>query len=790
MLLDSAASRTPTRFRGLLSRALGLAFAVVTLSGSAALQFDVWIGYDGIVPQAGWFPVTCEIFNDGPGFNGRFTVAPEHAGSSHSREVLLELPTGTRKRFVIPVFAPAGHNTAWSAYLRDERGKTRGERINMRPRAEVSRKVPLLGALARSFGGVPALPESKPNVQELQTTVARLQVAEFPDHPIALEGLTALYLNSEKALELRPNQVFALLAWVRGGGHLVVNIEQPSDVNATPWLRNILPCQVIDLQKVRLNGEMQQWIQNYTNSLSGGFSGAGLPPRRTPGPGTKNPFEALSPDTSFDQAELTAITASSIKGDVQLTVNGVPMIVEAPHGRGRISALLFSTELEPFRSWKNRPWFWARLIGLSPALLTSSDYNVYANQSIDGVFGALIDSKQVRKLPVAWLLLILVVYLLVIGPVDQIWLKRINRPMLTWLTFPAYVAFFSALIYFIGYKLRAGENEWNELHIVDLVPHHETAQWRGRTYASIYSSANQRYEIGQVDPGTFSTFRGEFMGLWGAGQESAPARVEQRGNNFRAEVFVPVWTSLLYVSDWLETAPLPVIASLNRIPGGYLLAIDNQADRLLTLSHLVLHGRVYSLGDLPGRRTTTFKLSAGENDDSTVRGPLPPGDYKWSPEMYKRYGLPQPPPFAPKPTPPATPVGPSAATGTNQPGFKTSTSLKQFVQEHGWQFQAAVSQRQRALGGDQVARSLNPALSCMVTSFISHLDPDSSRRTTFIAPPGLDLSDMVERGNAVLLAWDPNHSFKKPIYHFTPRRLHKDTLLRLVIPNPIPMRSP
>ena len=54
----------------------------------------------------------------------------------------------------------------------------------------------------------------------------------------------------------------------------------------------------------------------------------------------------------------------------------------------------------------------------------------------------MIDSRQVRKLPVEWLLLLLVVYLIVIGPFDQWWLKKINRQMLTWITFPTYVVLF------------------------------------------------------------------------------------------------------------------------------------------------------------------------------------------------------------------------------------------------------------------------------------------------------------------------------------------------------------
>jgi hypothetical protein len=40
--------------------------------------------------------------------------------------------------------------------------------------------------------------------------------------------------------------------------------------------------------------------------------------------------------------------------------------------------------------------------------------------------------------------------------VDQYCLKRLNKQMLTWVTFPVYVALFSLLIYYIGYRLRAG----------------------------------------------------------------------------------------------------------------------------------------------------------------------------------------------------------------------------------------------------------------------------------------------------------------------------------------------
>jgi len=142
---------------------------------------------------------------------------------------------------------------------------------------------------------------------------------------------------------------------------------------------------------------------------------------------------------------------------------------------------------------------------------------------------------------VGWLLLLLVVYLVVIGPLDRIWLKKIGKPMLTWITFPSYVVLFSLLIYFIGYQLRSGEMEWNELHVVDVSPHGERADLRGRVFCSAYSPANAKYNVASEQ--NFSTLRGE-VGQGGA-QEVSKAMVEQRGNGFVAQLDVPVWTSAL-----------------------------------------------------------------------------------------------------------------------------------------------------------------------------------------------------------------------------------------------------
>src|ERR1051326_8892513 len=87
--------RMPSSFK--LS-ALCLLAASFCAASHAALQFDVFLGYDLVVPEATWFPVVCEIKNDGPSFNGVIELNGAGLVQGQSHRVAVELPTGTLKR--------------------------------------------------------------------------------------------------------------------------------------------------------------------------------------------------------------------------------------------------------------------------------------------------------------------------------------------------------------------------------------------------------------------------------------------------------------------------------------------------------------------------------------------------------------------------------------------------------------------------------------------------------------------------------------------------------------------
>ena len=52
---------------------------------TAAVRFDVFLGHDQIVPEASWFPITFEVFNDGAPFMGLVEVTPGNYDSTHTR---------------------------------------------------------------------------------------------------------------------------------------------------------------------------------------------------------------------------------------------------------------------------------------------------------------------------------------------------------------------------------------------------------------------------------------------------------------------------------------------------------------------------------------------------------------------------------------------------------------------------------------------------------------------------------------------------------------------------------
>ena len=570
-----------------------LVFICIWLSGNivnAEVRFDVFMGFSGKARNGEWFPVTVEIENDGPTFNGEIEIKPS-SFNEQSIRYKIELPNNTRKRLSIPVFNNS--NYRWNAKLLND-GKVVSKNDNLRIDS-IPWFSKLFAAVSDQQSSGPVLPETRfknNNAnRRFSPVVVNIQADIFPDNPVTLHGLSSLYLNSKRAINFRAEQASAVSIWVRSGGHLILGVDQPSDITGTPWLRELLNTQFGLMQNLEVGPLIRDWLSN-----------AGYP------------VGAI--DEEFNTKFLNATPVRLKDGKTLMSFDGETLIANANRGLGQVTILGFNPEREPIRSWENRAWLWARLADIdSEWFVSEKPPRDYGRMNVDGLYGMMIDSRQVSKLPVIWLILLLITYLVIIGPVDRIWLKRINKQMLTWLTFPIYVIFFSFLIYYIGYRLRAGQLEINELHIVDVLPGDQVAL-RGRSYASIYSPSNKDYLMGgSLALGAFRNESSSFSN--GAGNQ--PLLIGLSPGKLEAKARVPIWTSRLFSSEWVSGSEVNIQASVTKQNNDtYQLEILNGLRKpIVGAAFVALQRIVYdeSINITPGERG----LLELKRSDSKVR---------------------------------------------------------------------------------------------------------------------------------------------------------------------------
>ena len=72
----------------------------------------------------------------------------------------------------------------------------------------------------------------------------------------------------------------------------------------------------------------------------------------------------------------------------------------------------------------------------------------------------------------------------------------------------------------------------------------------------------------------------------------------------------------------------------------------------------------------------------------------------------------------------------------------------------------------------------------MSASFVSRINSQGDQwgnNQNFSAPPGFDLTPLIFKGDAVLMAFAPDYSPVKPLNKFSARRNHRNTLFRVAV---------
>ncbi len=648
-----------------------------------------------------------EAFNEGPSRGAVVEISSDRMGAATVR-VPIELPTQSRKRLVIPFFC--GGTGVECRLLAED-----GQILTQRPSGQVqmiSWNAPLLGSMSDSPQGGPSLPEGIIGEVELdQPRVVRLRVEMFPDSALALESLSSIYISPSKASSLREGQVASLLQWVACGGQLVVGLDRPGDLASLPWLRT-LGVPEPEGVGVLTESAMVRW-------LSGESWNPGFALRSNPGKVFSREDSGPINPGAIGWAEPIQFLRFRTGRTEEGFGLGTPWMEVRRWGRGQVLVLGFNPEREPVRSWSQRSRFWSQLCGIPLANRSGTPSDERVLTGLDILFADLVDTRQVRKVPISFLLVLLVVYLAVIGPGDRWLLDRIRRPMLTWFSFPIYVLLFSGLIYLIGYRLRSGQTEWNELQIVDVIPRESSASslLRCRTYGGLYSPVTGSYPLVLDVP--LGGVRGELRNLFGVRLDSGRVTTTLGPRSTAAEVQASLWMKNLVVTEWIEEGQSPIEARQER------------------------DGRCQIL-NRTGRRLGPVWLSQG-GQMQVVESIEAGGTFEWRPDMQAR-------------------------------------PLVEVLGPHLNSIAESLSRRERSFAADPDAELNSHATVVMASGFTASVDASIPEDRAILWPRAFSLSSSLDAGSLVVQAWVPDPGVIAPLNRFPAARRKRESLLRLVVP--------
>lgn len=280
----------------------------------------------------------------------------------------------------------------------------------------------------------------------------------FADHLIWVDG--------DPAQARDPAQAEALKLWVAGGGHLVVAADRPDGLTGT-FLEPLLPVRP---------GKSVTLAYPLVGSVSFPASTTAL--QSTPRPGAR----------------------------VVARHEGTPMHVEGTYGRGRVTFLAFSPAAQPFREHPKAPDFWTGLLGLTRDQIDPQiGFQLDQPTPLDEMLGDarllrwITDYSSIPPPRLTWAFSVILLYVLLVGPIDYLMLRSINRMYWTWFTFTSYVVGFSALVLIAGASLADHPAAVREFAVLDCMP--EASVTRGVSVTGVLNPMEGNFTLKPEGPG-------------------------------------------------------------------------------------------------------------------------------------------------------------------------------------------------------------------------------------------------------------------------------------------------
>ncbi len=551
----------------------------VAAQNTGGLTMDVQAGFDGYYKENGLLPVFVTLTNEGALIEGELRIIQGDFGSGprvvYSTPV--SLPTQSNKRVPMYVY-PGGFILDLTVELLDENGRSLLKSTS-NPLSQQAQGDLLYGVVTPMPGNLDYLEDVTGD--RSNAAVAYFQLEDLPDLPPAWNGLDVLVLHDVDTGQLNAGQRDALEKWLHTGGQIVVAGGAGWQKTAAS-LSDILPVAIT-------SSEMM----------------ADLPALHT---FTGEPFRDPGP---------YLVTKSSLtNGEMLLHEDGLPLLAKRPFGKGNVFFLALDPSLAPLLDWSGSEIVWAEVANSLPTLLPWASGFQNSWSAVEAV-----SSLPVLAMPhVLQLIAYLLVYVIVMGPVNYWVLRRKNRRELAWVTIPVMVLIFTGLAYLTGFQLKGNDTIINQVSVVTGEVGSE--DMRVNTLLGLYSPRRQSYDVvlpadSMVQP------------LTDYSENPSLAAITRDSEVILTDVRVDVSGLETFMAESIRTAPpLTGQASLITQDGKIELAatIRNDSEQMLENVVLFVGPHVLELGDLdPGQERSASETVGSANESSLA--PINPSGY-------------------------------------------------------------------------------------------------------------------------------------------------------------------
>jgi len=542
--------------------------------GGYGIAVTVNAGYDGYYRREHWLPVRVNMTNSGDDFSGAIHIrAGDGTGFSDiTYRTPIDLPGGARKQVFLYVSLDSFARSIFVEIV-DGDGK-----LVVRVQAELhvaQRSDPLFVVVTESpYGAVDLQDISLGTGTPYQ---ARWRIDEIPPLAEALYGVDVILIHDADTGALSAEQAQAVVEWVLSGGHLIVAGGETWQ-RTTAGLAHLLP--------VELRGTVS------LDSLAALADYMRLP--------------------EFPLAELVTVSQSipKLSARVMAASGDVPLLVRWAYGAGHVDFLAIDPNTEPLRSWGGTEALWYTLIAsVGPRPSWSQGFRDWgmAREATLTLFKTVLPGFL-------QLCGFLAAYIILIGPVNYVVLKRLNRLELAWLTIPGLILVFGMLAYNVGFNLRGNVPTINRMTVMRVWPGYEQAQVA--SLIGVQSPRRTDYDIAVERGYTLRALPDYGVGL------NVPATISQLTRHTAEAILIDAGTIASFVAEGY--APVPRIDATAtwhlgdrrtpRITG----QITNQSEVFWRDAVVLVKGEARFLGTLAPGASATFDIQLGPQDPAPL----------------------------------------------------------------------------------------------------------------------------------------------------------------------------